>query len=77
MEQNQIKRKEKMEQKQYKKKILEQRIKELNSKLEEKEGKGEVQVLNGKGILLENTKALDQLDLFLKNFVVTFLTLSK
>ena len=49
MEQSQKKREEKMEQKQYEKKILEVRIKELNSKLEEKEGKGEVQVLQWKG----------------------------
>ena len=49
MEQNQKKREQKMEQKQYEKKILEIRIKELNSKLEEKEGKGEVQVLQWKG----------------------------
>ena len=49
MEQSQKKREEKMEQKQYEKKILEVRIKELNSKLEEKEGKGEVQVLQWNG----------------------------
>ena len=49
MEQNQTKRKEKMEQKQYEKKILDLGIEELYSKLEEKEGKGEVQVLQWKG----------------------------
>ena len=59
MEQNQKKREQKMEQKQYEKKILEIRIKELNSKLEEKEGNGEVQVLQWKGKQLENTKVLD------------------
>ena len=45
MEYNQEKRAEKKEQKEYEQKILKLRSKELNSKLELKEGKGEVQVL--------------------------------
>ena len=45
MEQNQRNRAQKREQKQYEKKILQLRIKELSSKLEPKEGKREVQVL--------------------------------
>ena len=49
MEQNQEKRAEKKEQKEYEQKILKLRSKELNSKLEFKEGKGEVQVLQWKG----------------------------
>ena len=40
---------EKKEQKEYEQKILKLRSKELNSKLELKEGKGEVQVLQWKG----------------------------
>ena len=42
MEQNQEKRAEKKEQKEYEQKTLKLRSKELNSKLELKEGKGEV-----------------------------------
>ena len=49
MEQNQMNREKKKEQKQYEKKILQLRVKELNSKYEKKEGKGEVQVLQWKG----------------------------
>ena len=49
MEQNQEKRAEKKEQKEYEQKILKLRLKELNSKLELKEEKGEVQVLQWKG----------------------------
>ena len=45
MEQNQEKRVEKKEQKEYEQKILKLRSKELNSKLELKEGKGEVHFL--------------------------------
>ena len=49
MEQNQEKRAKKKEQKEYEQKILKLRSKELNSKFELKEGKGEVQVLQWKG----------------------------
>ena len=49
MEQNQEKRAKKKEQKEYEQKILKLRTKELNSKFELKEGKGEVQVLQWKG----------------------------
>ena len=48
IEQNQEKR-DKKEQKEYEQKILKLRSKELNSKFELKEGKGEVQVLQWKG----------------------------
>ena len=58
MEQNQEKRAEKKEQKEYEQQILKLRSKELNSKLEFKEGKGEVQVLQWKG-KLKSTLAQD------------------
>ena len=48
-EENKEKRIRKKEQKDYELKILELRARELNSKLEPKEGKGEVQVLTWKG----------------------------
>ena len=43
----------------YEQKILKLKSKELNSKFELKEGKGEVQVLQWKGKQLENTFAQD------------------
>ena len=56
MEENQEKRKLKKEQKELEEKILMLRGKELNSKLEPKNGKGELQVLTWKGISIGEYK---------------------
>ena len=50
MEQNQMNREKKKEQKQYEKKILQLGVKELNSKYEKKRGKEKYKSCNGKGI---------------------------
>ena len=61
-------REKKKEQKLYEKKILQLRVKELNSKYEKKEGKGEVQVLQWKGNTIGEYQGLGLIGPILKKF---------
>ena len=71
MEQNQEKRAVEKEQKEYEQKILKLRSKELNSKFELKEGKGEVQVLQWKGKIIGEYIGPGIIDQSLINFNIT------